>query len=166
MSAVVETAQLAEAIEAQSRLMRKLANEMEESRTAYIAMNLEAIYGHVTAQTELCERLSEADRARAAASQALRAALPAELWTEGNALPDDLNRWFATIDPASAERLRHAITDMALAEGQARHLHRAHAVMLEGSRRTIQMLANALTTFSPFYSAPQGGTPAVEARQA
>lgn len=166
MSAVVETAQLAEAIEAQSRLLRQLTKEMEESRTAYIAMNLEAIYGHVAAQTELCERLSEADRARAAASQALREALPQELRAEGDALPGDLNRWFATIDPASAEKLRHAITDMALAEGQARHLHRAHAVMLEGSRRTIQMLANALTTFSPFYSAPQGGTPAVEATQA
>jgi hypothetical protein len=164
MTTPTEFAQLTETIEAQARLLRELASDLSESQSAYVAMNLEAIYSHAAAQTELCERLRGAERARASAWRAARAALPMDLSdAETGRAGSELKNWIAESDPALAERLRRALTDMALAEGQVRHLHQAHTVMLEGSRRTIQMLANALTIFSPMYAAPRNAAPGAQA---
>ncbi len=162
-----EIGQVTEAIETQVGLLRELASDLAACRTAYAAMDLEAIYAHVAAQTSLCERLREAEAARAAAWQSARGVL--RLTPSGS--PDtrygsgELKTWIANVDPILAERLRRALTEMALAEGQVRHLHRAHAVMLEGSRRTIDMLANALAMFSPMYAAPRNLPPNAETRQ-
>jgi hypothetical protein len=166
MNTPTEIVQLTDAVEAQVRLLRELAGDLSECRTAYAAMDLDGIYAHVAAQTSLCERLCEAEKARAAAWQAVCVALRAHSNGAGSRdVGAGLQEWISRIDPAIAERLRRALTEMALAEGQVRHLHRAHAVMLEGSRRTIDMLANALAMFSPMYAAPRSAPPNLEARQ-
>lgn len=166
MNTPFEIVQLTDAVEAQVRLLGELAGDLSSCRRAYAAMDLDAIYAHVAAQTSLCHRLLEAEAGRAAAWQAVCVALRAH--SNGSATQDmgtGLQKWLVTVDPVLAERLRRALTEMALAEGQVRHLHRAHAVMLEGSRRTIDMLANALAMFSPMYAAPRNAPPSLEARQ-
>ena len=151
-----DLAQLTDTIETQVCLLRQLATDLSDCRTAYAAMDLDAIYMHVESQTSLCGRLREAERARAAAWDAARAAFQVEFPGAANAtVSGDLKQWIARVDPVLAERLRRALTEMALAEGQVRHFHRAHSVMLEGSRRTIDMLANALAIFAPMYAAPR-----------
>lgn len=158
MNAPSEIAQLTSTIETQVNLLRDLASDLADCRGAYAAMDLDAIYTHVEAQTSLCERLREAERARAAAWNAARSAFEVDFPGAPNgSVSGDLKSWITSVDPALAERLRRALTEMALAEGQVRHVHRAHAVMLEGSRRTIDMLANALAIFSPMYAVPRHG---------
>jgi len=166
MNTPSEIVQLTDAVEAQVRLLGELAGDLSDCRRAYAAMDLDAIYAHVAAQTSLCDRLRQAEASRAAAWQAVCVALRAH--SNGSGARDvgaGLQEWIANVDPALAHRLRRALTEMALAEGQVRHLHRTHAVMLEGSRRTIDMLANALAMFSPMYAAPRSAPPNLEARQ-
>lgn len=160
-----EIVQLTDAVEVQVRLLRELASDLNACRGAYAAMDLDAIYRHVASQTSLCERLRQVDLERAAAWRAAHAALrPQANGRAGADASADLKDWIASVDTGLAERLRRALTDMAIAEGQVRHLHRAHAVMLEGSRRTIEMLANALAMFSPTYAAPRCVLPNAKAR--
>jgi len=166
MNASADLAHLTDTIETQVRLLRELATDLAECRTAYAAMDLNAIYFHVEAQTSLCDRLREAEKARAIAWDAARSDFQADFPGSANATAGgDLKQWIATVDPALAERLRRALTEMALAEGQVRHLHRAHSVMLEGSRRTIGMLANALAIFAPMYAAPRKAPAKTEGAQ-
>jgi hypothetical protein len=154
MNDPVAILQLAEAIEARTRLLRELASELEASRDAYVAMDTDAIYRHVTAQMAICERLRDIERKYTANAEGGHRGAPLKCLPEKGSVT-------AAGDPALAERFRGVLADMALAEQQARQLHRAHTVMLEGTRRTIRMMANALITYSPVYPQPAhaGSTP-------
>ena len=144
----LQTTRLTELAEARARLLRELTVDLETSRSAYATMDLEGIYRHVAAQSAICEQLHQIERGHSRSTTDNEE--PSKLVT---GRPEHAT-CVATGNAALVERLRKALADMALAEGRARQVHRAHALMLEGMRRTFQTMANALMMFSPVYSRP------------
>lgn len=149
-----DTTRLTEMIEARARLLRELASDMEAARCAYAAMDLEAIYGHVAAQRAICEQLQDLERNRNETAGDMHGAAQAGLRTTKGDEKGARAMSLSAGDPALAQRLRRALAEMAAAERQARQTHRAHVLILEGTRRTIQTMSNALMMFSAVYSRP------------
>jgi hypothetical protein len=49
------------------------------------------------------------------------------------------------------------LTALAVAEGEIRHLNHSHMVLLDGTKRTLNILSNAMATLSPIYGPPRAG---------
>ncbi|MBZ5503160.1 MAG: hypothetical protein LAN59_13140 [Acidobacteriia bacterium] len=145
---------LVEVLERQLSLIRELASDLIACRASYVAMDLDGIYQHVAVQDALCEKLRQAAAQRSIAWQSAAAAMG--LSSAGDAP----GTWIASLDPELAARLRRVLTELALTEGQVRHLNQVHLTVVEGSRRTLSVLANALAAFAPIY-APPAATPLV-----
>lgn len=143
-----EIAQLTQTIQAELSLLRELAGDLIACRKSFVGMDLEAIYAHVAKQSALCEKLQLISRERVAAWQAQ---FPGH--TQPSSEPD-LVAWLESLDPEIGRRMRELLTQLALAEGEVRNLNHIHTLFLNGSRRTLNVLANALTAFSPTYSQP------------
>jgi len=153
MARAIEMASFKEVLERQLTLLRALANELLVCRDAYVSMNLEAIYSHLAKQISLCDELRrvEADRSaawRAASSQGASNA------TELPAVDRELNSWMAALEPEVTASVRRLLKELELVEGQVRHLNRVQMVLLDGSRRTLNILSNALGAFSATYARP------------
>lgn len=131
------------ALETQLDLSRKLKREIAESRAAYAAVDLDAIYRHIGAQAVLCLQLQNN-------SEAMR---------PGGELPAAPGRGKvaqgATRSGARNDvRARELFAELAAVQREIRELNSAQTILVEGWRRTLRMMANALTTFSPTYSHP------------
>jgi len=141
---------LTETIERELRLLRELAGDLIACRTAFVGMDLDAMYGYIGKQASLCERLKAAGQERVQA------------WNEefaGRRQPadeKDLRCWIESLEPATGRRVKELLTELALAEGEVRNLNRVHTQFLDGSRRTLNVLANALAIFAPTYAQPSG----------
>ncbi|HUO25910.1 MAG TPA: hypothetical protein VMU61_09590 [Candidatus Aquilonibacter sp.] len=149
-----ELAQLRELSERRLGLVRDLTAELIGARPAITSMNVDAIYAHIARQTSLCRRLedvrgNEASAWKQAASYLGFPANPGE----GIAIIENL-------DADLGRRLRRIHTDLALAEGELRQQNRVHALLIDGTRRTLVILANALASLSPSYSIPAAPPPA------
>jgi hypothetical protein len=46
------------------------------------------------------------------------------------------------------------LVELAVAEGEVRHVNHVHSVLLDGARRTLHVLSNAMATLSPMYAPP------------
>jgi hypothetical protein len=143
-----ETANLTETIERELSLLRELAGELIACRTAFTGMDIDAIYAHIGKQAKLCEKLQLVGRERATAWQGEFAGWKLPLGDR------DLRSWLESLDPAIGRRMRELLTELALAEGEVRNLNRVHTLFLDGSRRTLNIMANALATFLPTYAQP------------
>lgn len=145
MSSPIEAAGLLGILEKQLRLFRELSGDLLACRTAYVTMNLDAIYQHIATQSAICDQLRQIDRERKVAWCAACAASGID--------PDivDLCELTMRIDPKIGETMRDVVTKLALAEGELRNLNRAHTVLIDGSRRTLAILGNVLASFSPTY---------------
>jgi hypothetical protein len=141
---------LTETLESRLSLLRELARELVVCRRAYVAMDLEAIYGHIGRQSAACRGLRDAEETRSRAWQAVSASL------EESSTDPDLETAIETLRPDMAAHLRRVLSESALAEGEIRHLNQAHTVLIDGSRRTLNVLANVLAAFSPTYDRPAG----------
>jgi hypothetical protein len=143
-----EIANLTNVLELKLALLHELTGELRACRGAYVGMNLEAIYAHTTTQTVILEKLrnNELQRAMAWNATAASCGRPAENGT--------LSSWIQTLEPALGQQFRHLLTDLALAEGEVRHINHIHTVLLEGTRRTLHVLANAMATLEPMYTPP------------
>jgi hypothetical protein len=148
MSVPIEIASLAGTLEKQLRLLRELSGELVACRTAYVAMDLEGIYQHIATQTALCDQLRQTEDERKVAWRA--ACIASGL----NPDSGDLRALIARFDPQVGVGMREIVTKLALAEGELRHLNRAHTVLIDGSRRTLAILANVLASFAPTYTRP------------
>jgi len=146
-----EIAQLTQTIQAELSLLRELAGDLIGCRKAFIGMDLEEIYVHVAKQAALCDKLQLIGRERVSAWQAEFAGCP-----QPSSEPD-LVAWLESLDPEIGRRMRELLTQLALAEGEVRNLNHIHTLFLNGSRRTLNVLANALTAFSPTYSQTPAG---------
>jgi|SRR5580704_2825947 hypothetical protein len=149
MSTPLELASLFESLAKQLSLLRQLVEELTTCRPAFVAMDLEGIYLHISKQTEICENLRKTEVARAAAWKAA---------TENLGLPPvdgNLRGWLEGIDKEDADRFRRLLTELAVAEGEVRHQNRMHITLVDGSRRTLNVLGNALAAFSPTYALPR-----------
>lgn len=139
---------LRENLERRLGLFRALTQELIESHPAFMKMELDEIYRHIGKQTDICELLRRTDETAAAAWKAVRP-------EEGSAPHDEeLSTWVNGLDVRSADQFRRLLTDIALAEGELRHQNRIHITLVDGSRRTLNVLGNALAAFSPTYALP------------
>jgi hypothetical protein len=144
-----EIAKLTRTIQEELGLLRELAGDLMACRQAFTGMDLDSIYTHVAKQATLCEKLQVVGQERAAAWKAEFA---------GRSHPaneTDLRVWLASLDPEIGRHMRELLTELALAEGEVRNLNHVHTLFLNGSRRTLNVLANALAAFSPTYAPPQ-----------
>jgi hypothetical protein len=143
-----EIADLTNALERKLILLHELTEELCACRAAFVGMNLEAIYEHIANQMRICERLREIETDRAVAWQAVSANAnePANNGT--------LSSWIQSLEPDIGGRLRRALTGLAVAEGEVRHVNHVHSVLLDGTRRTLHVLSNAMATLSPMYAPP------------
>jgi len=143
-----EIANLTNVLEHKLALLHELTGELRACRGAYVGMDLEAIYAHTTNQTLILEKLrnNETQRAMAWNATAASSGQAAERGT--------LSSWIQTLEPALGQKFRHLLTDLALAEGEVRHINHIHSVLLEGTRRTLHVLANAMATLEPMYAPP------------
>ena len=157
MNSPVEGAALLGTLEKQLRLFRELSADLVACRTAYVAMNLDAIYQHIATQTAICGQLRQIEDERKVAWRA--ACLASELDPEKS----DLRELTMRLNPNVAEPMRDVVTKLAIAEGELRNLNRAHAVLIDGSRRTLAILGNVLASFAPTYVRPSGPSESVAA---
>ena len=148
MSAALGTASLIGVLDEQLHLLRELSAELNASRSAYVSMDIDKMYQHIAAQTAICNQLRETEEERKARWREIceACAVPVE--------NTSISFLAAGMDPAEAAKLRKVVTELALAEGDLRNLNRAHSVLIEGSRRTLNILANVLASFAPMYSRP------------
>src|SRR5271155_1610180 len=143
-----EITNLTSALERKLLLLHQLTEELCACRAAFVGMNLEAIYAHIAKQTGICDELRKIEGERAIAWQAISvsASEPANNGT--------LSSWVQSLEPQPGERLRRVLTGLALAEGEVRHVNHVHSVLLDGTRRTLHVLSNAMATLSPMYAPP------------
>jgi len=141
-----EMTQLQDLTERQLQLLHELIAELAGSRPALTAMDLDGIYSHVARQTFLCQRLEEIERERCAAWKAVATA------TGSLIDPKEIISCIRAIDESAAERLDHLQNNIAIAQRELRHQNRVHTLLIDGTRRTLAILANALASISPTYS--------------
>jgi len=145
----LEIAKLTEVLERKLRLLHELSEELGACRGAFVSMNLEAIYMHIDAQTCTCQKLKIVEEERSAVWSAL------SMSRDEPANGGTLSSWIKSLDPETGNRLRQVLTALAVAEGEIRHLNHSHAVLLDGTKRTLSILSNAMATLSPIYGPPR-----------
>jgi hypothetical protein len=150
MNLPIQAASLLGILEKQLHLLNELACELLACRAALVTMDLDAIYRQIAIQTELCDRLQQAERERKSAW--IEACTATGL--DGSA--GDLRGLIARLEPEIGTRMREIVTKLALAEGELRHLNHAHTILINGSRRTLSLLGNVLASFAPTYGRPTG----------
>jgi hypothetical protein len=143
-----EIVKLTCALERKLTVIHELTAELSACRAALVGMDLETIYVHIERQTALCEQLRAAEMERQEAWQAVSASAQ-EPVNDGT-----LSSWIRSLEPESGARLRKVLTGLAVAEGEMRHVSRVHTILLDGTQRTLKVLANAMGTLSPLYAPP------------
>jgi hypothetical protein len=142
--------ELGESIRRELVLLRDLSADLIASRKAFVGSDLERIYEHISRQAALSEKLTAAQQNRLKAFHALSADSPDSLAAPNSTLRSAMD----ALDAPTAAYLRGLLTELALAEGEVRNLNRVHSLLLDGSRRTLNILSNALAAFAPTYSQP------------
>jgi hypothetical protein len=112
-------------------------------------MDLDSIYAHIALQTHTCQQLKAVEDERSAVWGALSTS-PSEPTNGGT-----LSSWIKSLEPEVGDRLRTVLTALAVAEGEIRHLNHSHTVLLDGTKRTLNILSNAMATLSPIYGPPR-----------
>ena len=126
--------------ERQLLLLRELVRDLLLCRTDYASMSLEEIYWHLAEQASLC------DQFRRIQIELARAFL--EAGQESTAGENQINDWMSEVGSEIGRSLQRVLTEIALTEGHSRHLNRVQETLLDGSRRTLNLLANAVATLT------------------
>jgi len=134
-------------------LVRDLVHDLVACRKAFIKMDLEEIHTHVAKQAALCEDLR---RTRAERAESWQTTFPG---AGQSSAEQGLRVGLTDLDPALASRIREVITQLSLAENEIRNLNQVHRCMLAGSKRTLNVLTNALLGLLPTYTLPQAIDP-------
>jgi hypothetical protein len=130
-------AELLASIEKRLHLSLDLKQELIASRAAYAARNLDAIYYHIGAQSLLCMQLQQSGDVKRAGQNTLAASSVAVSYSS-----------------PFASRQQELLVELAAAEQEIRELNLQLIVLVKGSRRTFNMIANAMANFSPTYARP------------
>lgn len=145
--------QLLSLTEQHLQVLRELITELATARPALTSMDLDGIYSHVARQTLLCRRLNEA-RMQAMAG-----------WKEASAplaCPPEPRQVISRIhshDAVAGDRLTELLDAISIAEAELRQQNRIHTLLIDGTRRTLAILGNALATLSPTYGPPSPAAP-------
>ena len=148
MNASPESANLLGILDRQLHAVQELSAELVACRTAFVAMDVEAIYRHTAIQTALCDSLRTLEEQRNVAWRAACCAAGVDP-AAGN-----VSSLVALLDPRVGMAIRDIVTKLVLADGELRRLNRANTILIDGSRRTLTILGNVLASFAPMYASP------------
>jgi hypothetical protein len=133
--------------------LRLLAADLDESRSAYVTLDLRAMHQHTSHQENLCTEIRTLD----SELQDLKAKL-----TGLSAAGEIPSAAGAQFDPASARQLHLLLGGLKAIQADVRRLSRVHSELLRRSRRSVNVLLNFLAHYSGTYPVPVArskGTP-------
>lgn len=136
--------------------LRLLGADLEESRTAYVTLDLRAMHRHNSHQENLCTEIRLLDAELLDQKGKLSGVAAA------GEMPSTLGGLESQLDPASARQLQLLLGGLKAIQADVRRLSRVHSELLRRSRRSVNVLLNFLAHYSGTYSLPltrSKGTP-------
>jgi chromosome segregation ATPase len=143
-----EVQQYLELLEKRLATLRLLATDLDESRSAYVTLDLRSMHQHITRQENLCTEIRLLDAELQSMKEKLRA-----LAATGD-IPSSLGEIEAQLDPASARQLHLLLGGLKAIQADVRRLSRVHSELLRRSRRSVNVLLNFLAHYSGSYPLP------------
>lgn len=137
-----------ELLERRLETLRLLATDLDESRSAYVTLDLRAMHQHIMHQENLCTEIRMLD----SELQNLKVKLK-ESAARGE-MPSSLSRLEAQLDPTSARQLTLLLGGLRAIQADVRRLSRVHSELLRRSRRSVNVLLNFLAHYSGTYPLP------------
>ena len=145
-----------ELLERRLATLRLLAADLDESRTAYVTLDLRAMHQHNSHQENLCTEIRLLDAELLDQKGKLSGVAAA------GEMPSTLGGLESQLDPASARQLQLLLGGLKAIQADVRRLSRVHSELLRRSRRSVNVLLNFLAHYSGTYSLPltrSKGTP-------
>jgi len=142
---MTEVERYSELLERRLVTLRLLAVDLEESRKAFVDLDLPAIHRHISQQERLCTeiRLLDAELKDELQKPPCKGA-PAE----NLSLPAKLD---VQVNPDSARQLQLLLGGLKAIQADVRRLSRVHSELLRRSRRSVNVLLNFLAHYSGTY---------------
>jgi hypothetical protein len=128
--------------------LRLLATDLDESRSAYVTLDLRAMHRHISHQENLCTEIRMLD----AELHDLKVKLTGS--TAAGGIPSKLGGLEAQLDPSSDRQLHLMLGGLKAIQADVRRLSRVHSELLRRSRRSVNVLLNFLAHYSGTYPAP------------
>jgi hypothetical protein len=125
--------------------LRLLATDLDESRSAYVELNLQAMHQHIAHQENLCTEIRLLDAELKNVTDKPMASDPS------GERSSSLSELEAQMDPASARQLHLLLTGLSAIQADVRRLSRVHSELLRRSRRSVNVLLNFLAHYSGTY---------------
>jgi hypothetical protein len=125
--------------------LRLLATDLDESRSAYVRLDLSAIQQHTAHQDNLCTEIRTLDTELQELKRILNTLAVA------GELPPGLEGLETQLDPASARQLHLLLGGLKTIQVDVRRLCRVHSELLRRSRRSVNVLLNFLAHYSGSY---------------
>ncbi len=136
-------------LEKRLEAIRRLSQDLVESRRAFVELDMAGVQDHLRAEEELCSDLQMIDREL----ERLVASLATETKTPQRQNPYDT---LQDLFPGSAgERLTSLLAATSAAQLHLQKVNRVQAGMLARFRRTLNALAHLMPTVSGTYEAPK-----------
>ena len=138
--------------------LRLLAADLDESRSAYVTLDLRAMHQHTSHQENLCTEIRTLDSELHDLQGKLTGLAAA------GEIPSTLGGPEAQFDPISARQLHLLLGGLKAIQADVRRLSRVHSELLRHSRRSVNVLLNFLAHYSGTYPVPVArskGTPFV-----
>jgi len=143
-----EVQQYLELLERRLATLRLLAADLDESRSAYVTLDLRAMHQHIARQENLCTEIRLLDGELQSMKQKLRTLAAA------GEMPSSLSELEAQLDPMSARQLHLLMGGLKAIQADVRRLSRVHSELLRRSRRSVNVLLNFLAHYSGTYPLP------------
>ena len=148
-----EVQQYLELLERRLATLRLLATDLDESRAAYVTLDLRLMHQHIAHQENLCTEIRLLDAELQNMKEKLRGLAAA------GEIPSTLGELEAQLDPLSARQLHLLMGGLKAIQADVRRLSRVHSELLRRSRRSVNVLLNFLAHYSGTYPVPQTRPP-------
>jgi len=143
-----EVQQYLELLERRLATLRLLASDLDESRSAYVTLDLRSMHQHIARQENLCTEIRLLEAELQNMKEKLRALAAA------GEMPSSLSEIEAQLDPTSARQLHLLMGGLKAIQADVRRLSRVHSELLRRSRRSVNVLLNFLAHYSGTYPLP------------
>ncbi len=143
-----EVQQYLELLERRLAILRMLATDLDESRSAYVTLDLRAMHQHISRQENLCSEIRMLDTELQNMKEKLRGLVAA------GEMPSTLSELEAQLDPMSAAKLHLLMGGLKTIQADVHRLSRVHSELLRRSRRSVNVLLNFLAHYSGTYPLP------------
>jgi hypothetical protein len=128
--------------------LRLLAADLDESRSAYVELDLRRMHQHIARQENLCAEIRLLDVELSSLREKLTSS------ATPSALPSALSELEGQLDPASARQLQLLLSGLKTIQADVRRLSRVHSELLRRSRRSVNVLLNFLAHYAGTYPVP------------